>query len=157
MLILFLFNLVVMLSHGTQIRICQRFVLHACMCMCVQLHVSCVYLNVEAKGQPLVSSSILLSTLLEKGFTGLSSPSRLNWLASEPQGSTCLHFPSTGNYKHAPPFLVFLCGFWAFELRFSWLAQQALYWLIQFPCSICVFYLVFSVFILTTQPKSYFS
>lgn len=83
------------------------------MCMCGQLHVFCVYLNVEAKRQPLVSSSILLSTLLEKGFTDLSSPSRLNWLASEPLlGSTCFHFPSTGNYKHAPPFLVFLRGFW---------------------------------------------
>lgn len=82
-------------------------------CACV-LHM-CMHMHMEGRGQPqeLLLRHILSPPLLNMGLLlARNPPSRLEWLAYEPQGSASLSLLSSGNLSTQHHAWLFKWGLW---------------------------------------------
>lgn len=120
----------------------------------MQLHVCLLAL---ACGSQRTTFGVILKHAVHLAWDSLwpgTHPSRLNWLFREPQRFTCLHFASAGliSMLRVSDIFIWILDIWTQVLILTW---QALYELSYFPQLCHLFYLMFSVFILSTWAKTY--
>lgn len=93
-----------------------------------------VHIHADAHGCICVKKHNLLFFLLRYSFfPSWSSPGKLGWLTSEPQGSTCLNLPSARTTSMCHHVKILLLPLTPTTLLRSVLARQIFYWLSHPP------------------------